>query len=321
MKIVVLDGIVENPGDLSWEGFERLGELTVYDRTPYHDTEEIIRRIGDASAVITNKVPITEEIFTACPGIRYVGVLATGYNIIDVKAAAKRGIAVTNIPGYSTETVAQHTFALLLELCAHVGAHDQAVKAGRWSACPDFCFWDFPLMELHGKTMGLIGFGKIGQAVARIAQAFGMEVLVYNRTVRPELETEHVRFTDLPTVLKEADVLSLHCPLFPETEGIINRERIDCMKDGAFLINTSRGPLIVEADVADALNAGKLGGAAMDVVAKEPMDPHSPLLTAKNCVITPHIAWAAREARQRLMDIAVGNLEAFCQGKPCNTVQ
>lgn len=318
MKIVVLDGIVENPGDLSWEGFERLGELTVYDRTPYGDTEEIIRRIGDAEVVITNKVPITEEIFGACPSIRYVGVLATGYNIIDGAAAAKRGIPVTNIPGYGTEAVAQHTFALLLELCAHVGHHDQAVKAGRWSSCPDFCFWEFPMVEIYGKTLGLIGFGSIGQAVARIARAFGMEVLVYSRTRREELETEHVRFTDLDTLLANADVVSLHCPLFPETEGIINGESIGKMKDGAILINTARGPLLVEADVAEALECGKLAGAAMDVVSQEPIRKDNPLLKAKNCIITPHIAWAAKEARQRLMDIAVGNLEAFLQGKSRN---
>lgn len=320
MKIVVLDGQVENPGDLSWEGFEKQGELIVYDRTPLHDTAEIIRRIGDAPVVITNKTPITEEVLEACPQVRYIGVLATGYNIVDTHAAASRGIPVTNIPGYGTETVAQFTFSLLLELCAHVGHHDQAVKEGRWSSCPDFCFWDFPMVELNGKTMGLIGFGRIGQAVARIAQAFGMKVLVYSRTKRAELETEHCRFADLDQVFAKADVISLHCPLFPDTEGIINQQSIGKMKDGVFLINTARGQLIVEQDLADALNCGKVGAAAVDVVSKEPLDEKNPLLTAKNCMITPHIAWAAREARQRLMDAAVGNLEAFLAGQPRNVV-
>lgn len=318
MKIVVLDGIVENPGDLSWEGFEQLGDLTVYDRTPYQDTEEIVRRIGDAQAVITNKVPLTEEIFDACPSIRYVGVLATGYNIIDGKAAAKRGIPVTNIPGYSTQTVAQHTFALLLELCARAGHHDRAVKEGRWTSCPDFCFWDFPVMELWGKTLGIVGFGSIGQAVARIAEAFGMKIVAYSRTRKPEFESEHLKFVDFDTLLSEADIISLHCPLFPETEGIINKESIAKMKDGAIVINTARGPLLVEQDVADALNCGKLAGAAMDVVSQEPIKAENPLLDAKNSIITPHIAWAAKDARQRLMDIAVGNLKAFLDGESRN---
>ncbi|MBQ8185195.1 MAG: D-2-hydroxyacid dehydrogenase [Lachnospiraceae bacterium] len=320
MKIVVLDGQVENPGDLSWEGFEQQGELTIYSLAPSADKEEVIHHIGGSPIVITNKVPITEEILAACPGIRYIGLLSTGYNIIDLEATAKRGIPVTNIPNYSTQTVAQHTFALLLELCARTGDHARAVKEGRWCTCPDFCFWDYPIVELHGKTMGLIGFGNIGQAVARIAQAFGMEVLLYSRTRRPELETDHCKYTDLDSLLAKSDIISLHCPLFPETTGMINKENIAKMKDGVFLINTARGPLVEEQDLADALRTGKIGAAALDVLSREPALPDNPLLEAPNCLITPHIAWAAREARQRLMDVAVGNLEAFLAGEKRNVV-
>jgi len=317
MKIVVLDGYTLNPGDLSWERLEKLGECAIYDRTP---KDEVISRIGDASIVFTNKTPLTAEIFAACPNIRYVGVLATGYNVVDTAAAKEHGITVTNIPTYGTASVAQFTFALLLEVCHHVGEHDKAVKQGRWQESGDFCFWDYPLIELAGKKMGIIGFGRIGQAVAKIAIAFGMDVLAYDHFADKGLENEHTKIVDLDELLENADVISLHCPLFPETEGIINATALDKMKSSAILINTSRGPLIVEEDLAAALNAGKLHGAAVDVVSTEPVTEENPLFTAKNCLITPHIAWAPIEARQRLLDIAIDNVAAFLEGNPVNSV-
>ena len=317
MKIVILDGYTENPGDLSWDGFRRFGEVTVYDRTP---AEQTVERIGDADIVYTNKTPITKEVLEQCPGIRYIGTLATGYNVVDVETAAKRGIPVCNVPGYGTAAVAQFTIGLLLELCHRIGAHSDSVKAGQWSACPDFCYWNFPQMELAGKTMGIVGFGSIGREVGRLAQAFGMEVLAYSRTRRPELETEHCRFVTLEELFERSDVISLHCPLFPETEGMINRSAIEKMKDGVLLLNTARGQLIVEEDLRAALDRGKVGGAALDVVAKEPISPDNPLLGAENIILTPHIAWAPKESRQRLMVIAVGNLKAFVDGKAVNVV-
>lgn len=317
MKIVILDGYTENPGDLSWDGFRRFGEVTVYDRTP---AEQTVERIGDADIVYTNKTSITKEVLEQCPGIRYIGTLATGYNVVDVETAAKRGIPVCNVPGYGTAAVAQFTIGLLLELCHRIGAHSDSVKAGQWSACPDFCYWNFPQMELAGKTMGIVGFGSIGREVGRLAQAFGMEVLAYSRTRRPELETEHCRFVTLEELFERSDVISLHCPLFPETEGMINRSAIEKMKDGVLLLNTARGQLIVEEDLRAALDGGKVGGAALDVVAKEPISPDNPLLGAENIILTPHIAWAPKESRQRLMDIAVGNLKAFVDGKAVNVV-
>ena len=317
MKIVVLDGYTENPGDLSWDGLTSCGELTVYDRTPAELTAE---RIGDAEAVYTNKTPITEEILDRCPGIRFIGTLATGYNVVDVKAAAGRGIPVCNIPGYGTAAVAQFTMGLLLELCHHIGAHSESVKAGEWSACPDFCYWKFPQMELAGKTMGIIGYGSIGREVGRLAHAFGMRVLANARIRRPELETDWCRYAELDELFAQSDVISLHCPLFPETEGLINRDSIAKMKDGVLILNTARGPLIVEKDLREALDAGKVGGAALDVVSKEPIEPENPLLGAENIIFTPHIAWAPRESRQRLMDIAVDNLKCYVDGKPQNVV-
>ena len=318
MKIVILDGYTENPGDLSWEGFEDLGELTVYERTPVNDKNEIRKRIGDAEIVITNKTPLTQETIESCPRIRYIGALSTGYNVIDIEAAKEQGIPVTNIPSYGTDAVAQFTFAMLLDICHHAAHHSQAVYEGRWSACPDFCFWDYPLIELAGKTMGIVGFGRIGQAVGRLANAFGMKVLAYAPHKRPELETEICHYVELPELLSKADVISLHCPLFPATEGMINKESIAMMKDGAILLNTGRGPLIV--DLADALNSGRLYAAGVDVVSVEPIREDNPLLKAKNCLITPHIAWASKESRQRLMDTAVGNLKAFLAGEPVNVV-
>ena len=319
MNIVILDGYTENPGDLSWDGFRAFGELTVYDRTDVHDTAEIIRRIGGAEIVFTNKTPVTREILDACPSVRMVGVLATGYNVVDTVAAREKGIPVTNIPAYGTASVGQFAIALLLELCHHIGAHDAAVKAGRWEHSADFCFWDYPLVELDGKTLGIIGFGRIGQTTGRIAKALGMRVLAYD-THETESGRLIAEYVDLDTLLRTSDVVALHCPLFPETEGLINRETIGKMKDGALLINNSRGPLIVEQDVADALNSGKLAGAAVDVVSTEPIRGDNPLLTARNCIITPHMSWAAREARQRIMDTAVENVRMFLQGTPVNVV-
>ncbi|NLJ88253.1 MAG: D-2-hydroxyacid dehydrogenase [Epulopiscium sp.] len=317
MKIVILDGYTENPGDLSWEGFEKLGDLTVYDRTP---ADKIVERIGDADVVYTNKTPITRETLDACPNVKFIGVLATGYNVIDVEAAKEKGIPVSNIPTYGTDAVAQFTIALLLELCHHIGDHSNAVKNGEWTNNPDWCFWNYPLIELAGKTMGVIGFGRIGQRTAEIAQALGMKILAYDAYKNPELESESCKYVELEELLANSDVISLHCPLFPETEGIINKDTIAKMKDGVMILNTSRGPLIVEEDLRDALNSGKVAGAGLDVVSKEPIEMDNPLLSAKNIIITPHIAWAPKESRQRLMDIAVDNLKGFKEGKPINVV-
>ena len=317
MKIVVLDGYTLNPGDLSWEGFESLGEVQVYDRTP---AEKTVERIGDAPVILTNKTAITKEILDQCPAIRYIGVLATGYNVVDVKAAAQKGIVVTNIPSYGTDAVAQYAFALLLEMCHHVGLHDESVKAGEWENCQDFCYWKTPLMELAGKTLGLIGFGRIGQRTGAIARAMGMKVLAYDRFQRPELENENCRYVSLEQLLAASDVISLHCPLLPETKGVINRDTISRMKDGVLIINTSRGDLVVEKDLAEALISGKVAGAAADVVSTEPIRGDNPLLKAPNMIITPHMAWGAKESRGRLMNQAVENLKAFLSGNPVNTV-
>lgn len=316
MKIVVLDGYTENPGDLSWSGFEALGELTVYDRTP---VETIIERIGDAEAVIINKTPISAEVLNACPGIRYVGVLATGYNVVDVKAAKEKGVTVTNIPAYGTASVAQFAFALLLEICHHVAHHSNAVYEGRWENNADWCFWDYPLIELSGKTAGIIGFGKIGQATGAIAKAMNMRVLAYGGQ-EPESGRAIADYVKLDELLASSDVIFLHCPLFPETEGIINKDTIAKMKDGVILINNSRGPLIVEHDLAEALNTGKVYAAGLDVVSSEPIRGDNPLLNAKNCLITPHISWAPKESRKRLMNIATENLRAFLEKTPVNVV-
>ena len=313
MKIVILDGHAINPGDLSWDCFRTFGEVSYYDRT--ETEEDTIARIGDAQIIILNKTAITESVLAACPSIQLICILATGYNVVDCKAAAARGIPVCNVPGYGTDAVAQFTFALLLELCHHIGHHSQVVHEGKWSRCPDFCFWDTPQMELAGKTMGIIGFGQIGQAVGRIARAFGMEVIAYNRTNRGGKE-----YVSLEELLRQSDVVSLHCPLFPETKGIINADTIAQMKDGAILLNTARGPLIDEAAVADALHSGKLRGLAADVATQEPIPEDSPLLGAPNCILTPHIAWAPLEARQRVFDRAVENIQAFLDGHPIHVV-
>ncbi|MCI6059814.1 MAG: D-2-hydroxyacid dehydrogenase [Dorea sp.] len=317
MKIVVLDGYTLNPGDISWEGMEAYGDVTVYDRTK---AEDVVERIGDAEVVYTNKTPITKETLDACPSVKFIGVLATGYNIVDIEAAKEKGIPVSNIPTYGTAAVSQFAIALLLELCHHIGAHSDAVKAGEWTNNADWCFWKYPLVELAGKTMGIIGFGRIGQDTGRIAQALGMKVLAYDSFRKPELESETCHYADLDTLLAESDVISLHCPLFPSTEGIINKDSIAKMKNGVMIINDSRGPLIVEQDLRDALDSGKVAGAALDVVSTEPIQMDNPLIGAKNVILTPHIAWAPKESRQRLMDIAVDNLKAYVDGAAQNVV-
>ena len=319
MKIVVLDGYTENPGDLSWEELGKLGELTVYDRTSLTDEAEAVARIGDAEIVFTNKTPITRKVLDACPGVRFISLLATGYNCVDYVYAREKGIPVTNVPTYGTASVGQFAIALLLEICHHIGHHDASVHAGNWERCADWCYWDYPLIELDGKTMGIIGFGRIGQTTGRIARAMGMEVLAYD-SYPSDAGRAIAEYVDLDTLLARSDVVALHCPLFPETEGIINRETIAKMKDGAILLNNSRGPLVVEQDLADALNAGKLAAAGLDVVSTEPIRGDNPLLNAKNCIITPHISWAPRESRQRIMDCAVSNVKAFLAGSPVNVV-
>lgn len=323
MKIVVLDGYTLNPGDLSWSGLEALGDLTVYDRSAYHlsGLDKIIERAKDAEIVFTNKTPIPKEALLHMPQTKFIGVLATGYNIVDVAAANEQGIVVSNIPTYGTTAVAQMVFALLLEMCHHVGAHNDSVKRGDWAASADWCYWHYPLIELAGKTMGIIGYGKIGRMVGDIAQAFGMNVLAYDRFPEKSLQKETMHYVPLNDLLAKSDVISLHCPLFADTEGLINGQAIARMKDGVMLVNTSRGPLVVEEDLAAALNSGKVGGAALDVVATEPIKEDNPLLTAQNCILTPHIAWAPRESRQRLMDIAVNNLKMFLAGSPENVVK
>lgn len=316
MKIVILDGYTENPGDLSWSGLEALGELTVYDRTP---PEQVADRIGDAEIVILNKTPLPREMLDRCPNVRYIGVLATGYNIVDVQAAKERGIPVCNIPTYGTDAVGQFAIAMLLEICHHVAHHDAAVHEGRWESCPDWCFWDYPLIELAGKTMGIIGFGRIGRTTGRIARALGMQVVACD-SIETDEGREIGRYLPLEELVACSDVIALHCPLFPETQGIINRDTIAKMKDGVILLNNSRGPLIVEQDLADALNSGKVYAAGLDVVSTEPIRGDNPLLKAKNCLITPHISWAPKESRQRLMGIAVESLRAFLDGNPINVV-
>jgi len=315
MNIVVLDGFTANPGDLSWEPLRTLGDCTFYDRTPAALTVE---RARDAEIVLTNKVVLDRDTLLHLPRLRYIGVLATGTNVVDAASAAERGVTVTNVPAYSTRSVAQLVFALVLELAQHVGAHSAAARAGRWTTSPDFCFWDQSLVELDGLTLGLVGFGHIGQTVAGLGRAFGMHVIVHSRTRRPEAGVE---FVDLETLFRQSDVLSLHCPLTPETKGLVNAGRLALMKPTAFLINTGRGPLVDEAALAEALNAGVLTGAGVDVLSTEPPRPDNPLLMAKNCLVTPHIGWATQAARERLLKTVVSNLQAFLSGKPQNVVR
>ena len=310
-KIIILDGGVANPGDLSWDDLAALGDLTVYD---YTAPEDVIPRIGDASIILTNKTVIPADVISACPNLRYIGVLATGYNVIDIAEAKKRGIIVANVPAYSTPTVAQLTMALLLEIALHVGHHSRVVHEGKWSACRDFAFWDYPLMELAGKTFGIVGYGSIGKAVAKLAQAFGMNVLAYSRHGAEEFHTE------LDELYAKADIVSLHCPLTAENTGMINKETIAKMKDGVIILNTARGGLINEADLREALLSGKVYAAASDVTCKEPINADSPLLGLDNMIITPHIAWAATEARQRLLSVAIDNVRQYLCGNPQNNV-
>ena len=320
MKIVILDGYCENPGDLSWAGLEALGSLTVYDRTSLTDESEIIARIGDADVVYTNKTPISKRTMEACPNLKFISVLATGYNIVDIAAAKERGIPVSNVPVYGTRSVSQFAIALLLEVCHHIGHHDRTVHEGRWEHNADWCYWDYPLIELADKTYGLLGCGNIGVHTAAVAHALGMRVITYDINKRPEAEALGVEYVDLETLFKESDVLGLQMPLMPFNTGIINKENIAKMKDGVIIINNSRGQMVVEQDLADALNSGKVAAAGLDVVSTEPIKGDNPLLKAKNCIITPHMSWGAKEARARIMDCSVENLKAFIAGAPQNVV-
>jgi glycerate dehydrogenase len=326
MHVVVLDGYTLNPGDLSWDELKKLGTCEIYDRTP---PEEVHRRAEGAQIVLTNKTVLSRVDIEQLPELRYIGVLATGYNIVDVGAARERGVPVTNVPTYGTQSVAQMVFAHLLNLAQRVGYHGQTVADGRWSACEDFCYWDYPLVELAGLTMGIVGFGRIGRATARLASAFGMKVLVYDpvlpsavaEEVEPEeIEPEEIEIVELDAIFRLSDVISLHCPLTPETQQLVDRDRLALMKPSAFLINTSRGPLVDEQALVEALDSGGIAGAGLDVLAVEPPRADNPLLRAKNCFVTPHIAWATRSARERLLRTVVANVRAFIEGRPQNVV-
>lgn len=316
MKIVVLDGHTLNPGDLSWDGLTALGRCEIHDRSA---SSEVVSRAAGAEIVLTNKTPLTREQIRCLPGLRYIGVLATGYNIVDVTAARERNVPVTNIPTYGTRSVAQMTFALLLELTQHAGHHAATVREGRWNRCPDFCYWDYPLIELDGLTLGIIGYGRIGRAVAELALAFGMHVLCHSRTI-PSEPSGPMRFVSLDELLSQSDVVSLHCPLTADTKELIDARRLALMKSSAFLLNTSRGPLVNEPALADALNHDRLAGAGLDVLAVEPPRADNPLLQAKNCLVTPHLAWATRAARRRLLQTAVENVQSFLAGSLQNVV-
>lgn len=320
MKIVVLDGYTENPGDLSWDELGALGDLEVYDRTSLVDEDEIISRIGGAEVVITNKTPLSRHVFDACPSIRYVAVLATGYNVIDIACAKEKGICVSNVPVYGTRAVSQFAIALLLEICHHIGYHSDTVYAGKWENNADWCYWDYPLIELAGKTYGLLGCGNIGIHTAEVAKALGMHVITYDARKTEEALALGVEYVDLDTLFARSDVLGLQMPLSPFNTGIINKENIAKMKDGVIIINNSRGQMVVEQDLADALNSGKVAAAAVDVVSTEPIRGDNPLLKAKNCIITPHISWGAKESRQRIMDCTVENVKSYIANAPQNVV-
>lgn len=315
MRITVIDGHTLNPGDLSWDELEKLGELTVYDRTA---PEQVVERGADADVVITNKLALSREIIEQLPRLKYIGVSATGYNIVDVEAARDRRIPVTNVPTYGTRSVAQMVFAHLLNLTQRVADHAQSVRDGRWTACEDFCYWDYPLLELSGLTMGIVGFGRIGRATGRIALAFGMQVLAYDPL--EVTAADGVQMVDLDTLFRQSDVVTLHCPLTEEDDNLVNARRIAMMKETAFLINTSRGPLVDQDALAEALNSGRIAGAGLDVLSIEPPQLDHPLFTARNCFLTPHIAWATRAARQRLLGTTVQNVKAFLDGRPQNVV-
>ncbi|HCE45795.1 MAG TPA: glycerate dehydrogenase [Lentisphaeria bacterium] len=315
-NIVVLDGYALNPGDLSWDGLKALGECRIFERTT---ADKIVERAKDAEIILTNKTVLDRNTLSSLPNLKYIGVLATGYNVVDVAAATERGIVVANIPAYGTRSVAQLTFALILELAHHAGHHSNTVHDGRWTKSKDFCYWDFPLVELEGLTIGLIGFGRIGQSTAEIAKCFGMKVIACTSNHK-ETSRAGVEITDMETLLRKSDIVSLHCPLTAGNKGFINKSRFEMMKRSAFLINTSRGLLIDEQSLADALSSGRIAGAGLDVLSSEPPKPDNPLLKARNCIITPHIAWATSAARERLMKIAVDNVKAFIDGKPANIV-
>lgn len=318
-KIVVLDGYTENPGDLSWDGLKATGELTVYDRTSYVESGLIAERIGDADIVVMNKTPISKATIDKCPNIRLIAVLATGFNVVDCEYAREKGVPVVNVPSYGTASVSQYSIALLLEICHHIGHHDKSVHEGHWVNNADWCYWDYPLIELAGKTMGIIGFGRIGQAEGRIAKAMGMNVIAYD--CYPNAAGKAIAdYVPLDELYAKADVITLHCNLTPENTGMINRESIARMKDGVILINNARGQLLNEREVAAALNSGKIAAAGLDVVSTEPIREDNPLLTAPNCIITPHISWAPKESRQRIMDCTVANVRAFLNGAPVNVV-
>ena len=319
MKIVVLDGYTENPGDLSWEQIEVFGDVTVYDRTSYVESPLIAERIGDAEVAVINKTPISKATIEKCPNLKCIAVLATGYNVVDVDFAREKGIVVQNVPTYGTQIVGQYAVGLLLEICAHYGHHDRTVKEGKWENNIDWCYWDYPMIEMYGKTAGIIGLGKIGQATARILKAMEMRILAYD-AFPTDAGRALAEYVELDRLLAESDVIFLHCPLFKETEGIINKDSIAKMKDGVILINNSRGPLIVEQDLADALNSGKVYAAGLDVVSTEPIKGDNPLLHAKNCIITPHISWAAQAARQRILDVTAENIRTYLAGDPANVV-
>ena len=319
MKIVILDGFTENPGDLSWAGLEALGELVVYDRTPFTDEKEILRRIADAEVVLTNKTPLGKNVLDGAPNLKFISMLSTGYNVVDMAAAGENGIKLSNIPTYGTSAVGQFAIALLLEICHHIGHHSKAVYEGRWEKCIDWCFWDYPLIELADKTIGILGLGRIGRSTAGIAAALGMKVIAYD-SFQNDSGRAIAEYVGLDELFARSDVIALHCPLFPETEGIINKANIAKMKDGVIIINNSRGQLIVERDLADALNSGKVYAAGLDVVSSEPIKADNPLLSAKNCIITPHISWAPKESRQRLMDVAIANVKGYIDKNPINVV-
>ncbi|HTR40659.1 MAG TPA: D-2-hydroxyacid dehydrogenase [Pseudomonadales bacterium] len=317
MKIVILDGHAANPGDLSWDEFAKLGELEVFDRTP---KDQIVGRLQGVAIALTNKAVLDRAVISALPDLRFIGVTATGYNVVDIAAARERGIVVCNVPEYSTPDVAQFVFALLLELTNRIGHHAETVRAGKWSQSRDFCYWDFPLVGLSGLTLGIIGYGRIGRTVSHIGQAFGMKVLAMRRSASTNAESDGVRYADLDTLLSESDVVTLHCPLTPETDRMVNAGFLGKMKRTAFLINTARGGLVDEAALAEALNHGRIAGAGLDVLSAEPPSLDNPLLNAKNCIITPHIAWATKTARARLLQITGENIRAWLNGKAQNVV-
>ena len=319
MKIVILDAYTENPGDLSWGELEKFGEVKVYDRVSYEESPAIAEAIGDADIAVINKTPVSKATIDACPNLKAIAVLATGYNCVDYEYAKSKNIPVMTVPTYGTQIVGQFAVGLMLEICSHIGHHSATVHEGRWQSCPDWCYWDYPMIEVYGKTAGIIGLGRIGQATAKILNAMNMKVLAYD-AYQSESGKQLAEYVTLDELLAKSDFIFLHCPLFPSTQGIINKDTIARMKDGVVIINNSRGPLVVEQDLADALNSGKVYAAGLDVVSTEPIKADNPLLKAKNCIITPHISWAAKEARQRIMDVTVGNIKSFLDGDPQNVV-